>query len=94
MTDKEKQSLKIRLGRRLSSDRPEVMEIVKEEITKTPKTISDILQRPQGEWLDVYPFTHIAYECSNCHIQMPIYNYYFCPNCGAKMKEEGANDES
>lgn len=34
MTDKEKQSLKIRLGKRLSSDRPEVMEIVKEEIDK------------------------------------------------------------
>lgn len=37
MTDREKQSLKIRLGQRLSTDRPEVMEIVKEEINKTPK---------------------------------------------------------
>lgn len=38
MTDKEKRSLKVRLGRRLSSDRPEVMEIVREEINKTPTT--------------------------------------------------------
>ena len=37
MTDREKQSLKIRLGQRLSTDRPEVMEIVIEEINKTPK---------------------------------------------------------
>ncbi len=40
MTDREKQSLKIRLGRRLSTDRPEVMEIVKEEIDNTPTVIS------------------------------------------------------
>ena len=38
MTEKEKRSLKVRLGRRLSSDRPEVMEIVREEINKTPTT--------------------------------------------------------
>lgn len=42
MTDREKRSLKIRLGRRLSSDRPEVMEIIKEEIDKTPKGIDDM----------------------------------------------------
>ena len=38
MTEKEKRSLKIRLGQRLSSDRREVMEIVIEEINKTPTT--------------------------------------------------------
>ena len=42
--------------------------------------------RPQGEWLHPYT-TNIACECSNCHMQMPITDYYnFCPNCGAKMK--------
>lgn len=44
-------------------------------------------KRPQGEWLDIYA-THIAYECSNCHMQMPITGYFnFCPNCGADMRE-------
>lgn len=45
--------------------------------------------RSQGKWLDIYA-THIAYECSNCHVQMPITDYFnFCPNCGAKMQMGG-----
>lgn len=48
--------------------------------------------RPQGEWLDIYE-THIAYECSNCHLQLPITDYHnFCPNCGADMRKEAEND--
>lgn len=35
MTEKEKRSLKIRLGKRLSCDKSRVMEIIKEEIDKT-----------------------------------------------------------
>ena len=35
MTEKEKRSLKIRLGKRLSHDKSRVMEIIKEEIDKT-----------------------------------------------------------
>lgn len=51
-------------------------------------------ERPQGEWLHPYK-SDIACECSNCHRQMPIANYYhYCPQCGAKMKfEEELNDE-
>lgn len=42
--------------------------------------------RPQGEWLHPYK-SDIACECSNCHIQMPITDYFnFCPNCGTQMK--------
>lgn len=42
--------------------------------------------RPQGEWLHPY-ISDIACECSNCHIQMPITDYFnFCPNCGTQMK--------
>lgn len=42
--------------------------------------------RTQGEWLHPYK-SDIACECSNCHIQMPITDYFsFCPNCGAEMK--------
>ena len=67
MTDREKQSLKIRLGRRLSTDRPEVMEIVKEEIDNTPTIAVNCkncdgyeagysaglkdAKRPTGEWV-------------------------------------------
>lgn len=47
--------------------------------------------RPQGEWNDIYE-SHIAYECSNCKMQMPISERYFhfCPNCGAAMQKGGA----
>ena len=46
--------------------------------------------RPQGEWLEPYE-SHIAQECSICHRQMPAPNWFnFCPNCGAKMRKEGA----
>lgn len=39
----------------------------------------------KGEWLHIYK-SGIACECSRCHIQMPITEYYhFCPNCGAFM---------
>lgn len=48
--------------------------------------------RPQGEWLHPY-ITNIACECSNCHIQMPITDYFnFCPNCGARMKGGAENE--
>lgn len=41
----------------------------------------------KGEWLHIYK-SGIACECSRCHIQMPITEYYhFCPNCGAFMME-------
>ena len=42
-------------------------------------------QRPKGKWLHPYK-SDIACECSVCHIQMPITEYYhYCPNCGADM---------
>ena len=42
-------------------------------------------QRPKGKWIHPYK-SDIACECSECHIQMPITNYYhYCPNCGAEM---------
>lgn len=41
--------------------------------------------RPKGKWIHPYK-SDIACECSECHIQMPITNYYhYCPNCGAEM---------
>lgn len=41
----------------------------------------------KGKWLHPYQ-SHIASECSVCHMQMPISDYfYFCPHCGARMEE-------
>lgn len=40
----------------------------------------------KGEWIHPYR-SDIACECSVCHMQMPITDYFhYCPNCGAKMK--------
>lgn len=40
-----------------------------------------------GRWLHPYQ-SHIASECSVCHMQMPISDYfYFCPYCGTRMEE-------
>ena len=45
-------------------------------------------ERPHGKWLRPYKID-IAYECSNCRMQMPITDYFnFCPNCGADMRGE------
>ena len=36
-----------------------------------------------GEWMHPYK-SDIACECSECHIQMPITNYFnYCPSCGS-----------
>ena len=49
--------------------------------------IKALAERPQGEWLHPYA-TDIACECSNCHMQMPVTDYFnFCPNCGVCMCE-------
>lgn len=40
----------------------------------------------KGEWIHPYR-SDIACECSVCHMQMPITDYFhYCPNCGAKME--------
>lgn len=51
-------------------------------------------ERPKGKWIHPYK-SDIACECSECHIQMPITNYYhYCPNCGANMSGGGENADS
>ena len=51
-------------------------------------------ERPHGEWVDVAKdddgFT-IWYKCSMCNHRVTWHlfkTYHFCPNCGAKMKED------
>lgn len=48
------------------------------------------VERPQGEWINLYPDGLIAGECSACHWQATQYEddvvgMPFCPNCGAEM---------
>lgn len=52
-------------------------------------------ERQRGEWLHIYK-SDIACECSRCHRQMPVTEYFhYCPNCGAEMsggEEDGASN--
>ena len=47
----------------------------------------------KGKWLHPYK-SDIACECSVCHMQMPIIDWFhFCPNCGSRneVSEDGNN---
>lgn len=49
-------------------------------------------QRPHGEWK--YHKYDRDYECSICNTRydafdLPVKTWNFCPNCGARMEEEG-----
>ncbi len=62
---------------------------------------ADVRENKRGKWSereDKY-YGWNVWECSNCHEEFvldegtPVENeYHFCPNCGADMKEEGADD--
>ena len=47
-------------------------------------------EEKKGEWEDVSmgPYDLLLFRCSNCLKKSPNKSKY-CPNCGAKMKEEG-----
>ena len=63
--------------------RPRCLMIVTAEFFHAMKPFA----KKKGKWLHPYQ-SHIASECSVCHMQMPISDYFhFCPHCGAKMEE-------
>ena len=50
--------------------------------------------RPHGEWI---PFSgdtlDVRMKCSICgSVEMPLARHNFCPNCGADMMREGAEE--
>ena len=49
-------------------------------------------ERPQGEWIPLYPRTvgEWEYRCSNCGHRGFMYKYNFCSDCGADMRKGGA----
>lgn len=55
--------------------------------TKYIRELPPVTPQPKmGRWMHPYK-SDIACECSECHIQMPITNYFkYCPNCGARME--------
>lgn len=82
MTKHEKRSLQYRLARRFDSDPRRIMEIIREEIKKTPLTE----EPPKGEWISFYDEDKTGwYECSCCYSER-AYNTNFCPDCGADMR--------
>ena len=82
MTKKEKRSLQYRLARRFDTDPRRVMEIVREEIKKSPLT-----EEPKkGNWNQYYPKScYIPYQCSCCG-KAQARATSFCPECGAYME--------
>ena len=46
-----------------------------------------VKNRPSGHWETLeFKASPTLYKCSNCSERM-LYQYNFCPNCGADMKE-------
>lgn len=58
------------------------------------KSAADMVEVQHGEWIE---FQHIDrngnyynshYKCSKCDFDDCYEEYSYCPNCGAKMKED------
>lgn len=52
-------------------------------------TMSVVEERKQGHWIDVDLDTSICSVCKNPQ----EYETKYCPECGAKMKNNGDNDD-
>ena len=81
MTQKEKRSLQYRLARRFDSDPRRIMEIIREEIKKSPLTEEPL----KGVWLKDSNKIYIPYQCTCCGEWQGMATKH-CPNCGAYME--------
>lgn len=77
-----------------AQDRDWLKQCIDEAPTIDPKDL-----RPRGRWNE-YPRAHY-FKCSECKYIVPYRKavevngkreYNFCPNCGAKMREEVPNE--
>lgn len=57
-------------------------EQMQEFVNKAKIEVLASIERTQGEWVEIEG----GYMCSNCD-DIEVYTPNFCPNCGAKMKE-------
>ena len=68
------------------TDEERTVEKYKELLTECIEVLPSAENK--GEWIHPYR-SDIACECSVCHMQMPITDYFhYCPNCGADMRGE------
>lgn len=93
-----------RAGRELWMEKPK--EVQEQDIADFNRDIAVLRSTldpaqlvPQGEW--VIHTRHFApyRECSNCKYEQPLVagegvkeTPNFCPNCGARMRKDGLND--
>ena len=70
------------LGKFIIDNAPKVeLERVKNELNNELNELKP--EKPQGEW----KISILSYKCSVCE-GLSIYNFNFCPNCGADMRGE------
>jgi hypothetical protein len=57
----------------------------------THRLIVDLqaLELKTGTWKG---YSSTMMECSECNKHVPYHRYEFCPDCGAKMKEENTDE--
>lgn len=86
------------LWKRITSSYDYIMDVtdVLEEIQYTPT--ADVVERERGKWIWMGEKGDSRFMCSVCKSKenVPTCNgeptiWWFCPNCGADMREEMAN---
>ncbi len=51
-----------------------------------------LVVREQGQWVESDVSGSMLSKCTVCGFRCGAYTFNFCPNCGAKMKEEANNE--
>lgn len=70
----------------------EIWELNGQEIREALNTVPSA-QQPKGHWIRVHPLQEDlieAYMCSECKVgywEIDPESYFFCPHCGANMRE-------
>ena len=71
---------------RHESDRTRAEELRK-QILQYGASMCHSADRPKGEWIEVFDFVHLAWECSKCGAITSVMTP-FCYECGADMRPE------
>lgn len=50
--------------------------------------------RPRGEWVEDCECSNCHWLCEDCHGNVLIATYNFCPNCGSDNRERRSDDNS
>jgi Zn finger protein HypA/HybF involved in hydrogenase expression len=76
-----------------------VVKLIKEELSKVPA--ADVAPVVHGQWDDsgryTFPSGDVAVRCTNCGCALTeseyrLYNWNYCPICGAKMDIKNGGD--